>query len=101
VADAGLGILFQRGAQVALVSDLQTEYLDKICAELNKSGNGRIRYFSVPCAEQTPEAMAAIENCDAAVVVARAERSSYKGVGDVLSILSLLGRDAVGSIVFM
>ncbi len=101
VADAGLGILFQRGAQVALVSDLQTEYLDKICAELNKSGNGRIRYFSVPCAEQTPEAMAAIENCDAAVVVARAERSSYKGVGDVLSILSLLGREAVGSIVFM
>ena len=32
VADAGLGILYSRGAQVALVSDLQTEYLDKICA---------------------------------------------------------------------
>ena len=100
-ADAGLGILFNRGAQVALVSDLKAEYLDKICAELNKSGSGKIRYYSVPCSEQTPEALAAIENCDAAVVVARAERSSYKGVGDVLSILSLLGREAVGSIVFM
>lgn len=101
VADAGLGILFSRGAQVALVSDLQTEYLDKICAELNKAGSGKIRYYSVPCSEQTPEAMAAIENCDAAVVVARAERSSYKGVGDVLSVLCLLDREAVGSIVFM
>ena len=101
VADAGLGILYSRGAQVALVSDLQTEYLDKICAELNKTGSGKIRYYSVPCAEQTPEAMAAIENCDAAVVVARAERSSYKGVSDVLSALRLLDRDAVGSIVFM
>jgi hypothetical protein len=101
VADAGLGILFSRGAQVALVSDLQTEYLDKICAELNKAGSGKIRYYSVPCSEQTPEAMAAIENCDAAVVVARAERSSYKGVGDVLSVLRLLDREAVGSIVFM
>ena len=100
-ADAGLGILFNRGAQVALVSDLKAEYLDKICAELNKSGSGKIRYYSVPCSEQTPEALAAIENCEAAVVVARAERSSYKGVGDVLSILSLLGREAVGSIVFM
>ena len=101
VADAGLGILFSRGAQVALVSDLQTEYLDKICVELNKAGSGKIRYYAVPCSEQTPEAVAAIENCDAAVVVARAERSSYKGVGDVLSILRLLDREAIGSIVFM
>ena len=101
VADAGLGILFSRGAQVALVSDLQTEYLDKICVELNKAGSGKIRYYAVPCSEQTPEAVAAIENCDAAVVVARAERSSYKGVGDVLSLLRLLDREAIGSIVFM
>ena len=86
---------------MALVSDLQTEYLDKICVELNKAGSGKIRYYAVPCSEQTPEAVAAIENCDAAVVVARAERSSYKGVGDVLSILRLLDREAIGSIVFM
>lgn len=100
-ADAGLNILFNRGAQVALVSDLDGEYLDKICAELNKAGTGRIRYFAVPCAEQTPEAISTIENCDTAVVVARAERSSYKGVADVLEIIRLLGREAAGSIVFM
>ena len=43
----------------------------------------------------------AIGNCDAAVLVAMAEISTYKGTGDVLDAVRLLGREVAGSIVLM
>ena len=91
-------------AQIALVGDLPDEYLEKAAAEFTKaakSGNSRIRYFAIPCGSQTPEGIEAIRNCDAAVLIAKAGRSTYKGVGDVLDTAALLGRDVAGSIVFM
>ena len=48
-----------------------------------------------------PESVEALENCDAAVLVAKAEDSTYKGTGDVLDTVNLLGREVVGSIVLM
>ena len=91
-------------AQIALVSDLSLEFIEKFAAEMNKSGSsgsGRIRYFAIPCTEQTPESVEAIGNCDAAVLVAMAEISTYKGTGDVLDAVRLLGREVAGSIVLM
>ena len=104
VADANLRALMRGEAQIALVSDLSLEFIEKFAAEMNKSGSsgsGRIRYFAIPCTEQTPESVEAIGNCDAAVLVAMAEISTYKGTGDVLDAVRLLGREVAGSIVLM
>lgn len=103
VADAGVRSLMRRSAQIALVSDLPTEYVEKLAAEMNKAGqgSGAVRYFAVPCAQQTPDSVEALDNCDAAVLVAKAEASTYKGTGDVLDTVSLLGREVLGSIVLM
>ena len=104
VADANLGTVLRRDSQVALVSDLPQEYMEKLAAEMNKTGHGGgqgIRYFAIPCLEQTPESVEAVRNCDAAVIVAKAEKSTYKGAEDVLDTVSLLGRDVIGSIVLM
>ena len=51
--------------------------------------------------EQTPDSVISIVNCDASVIVARAEKSDYKGAEDVLDACALLGRDVIGSIVLM
>ena len=91
-------------AQIALVGDLPLEYLDKLAAEMNKSGAStgiRTSYFAIPCMEQTPDSVISIVNCDASVIVARAEKSDYKGAEDVLDACALLGRDVIGSIVLM
>lgn len=103
VADAGVRSLMRRNAQIALVSDLPTEYVDKLAAEMNKlgQGSGATRYFAVPCTQQTPDSIEALDNCDAAVLVAKAEASTYKGTGDVLDAVGLLGREVLGSIVLM
>ena len=103
VADAGIRSLMRRDAQIALVSDLPTEYVEKLAAEMNKlgQGSGAIRYFAVPCVQQTPDSIEALDNCDAAVLVAKAESSTYKGTGDVLDAAGLLGREVIGSIVLM
>ena len=107
VANANLEALVGkkvREAQIAMVSDLPDEYLEKAAAEFTKaaraSGN-RICYYAVPCSTQTPEGIEAIRSCDAAVLVAKAGRSTYKGVGDVLDTSETLGRDVAGSVVFM
>ena len=104
VADANLKSILPQDAQIALVGDLPQDAADKLAAEMNKSGSagsGRVRYFAIPCLQQTPESVEAIRNCDAAVLVARAGKSTYKGTDDVLDAVSLLGRDVVGSIVLM
>ena len=103
VADAGIRSLMRRDAQIALVSDLPTEYVEKLAAEMNKlgQGSGASRYFAVPCVQQTPDSIEALDNCDAAVLVAKAESSTYKGTGDVLDAAGLLGREVIGSIVLM
>lgn len=103
VADAGLRAMLRPDAQIALVSDLPEEYVVKLAAEMNKTGKAGAgpRYFAVPCDKQTPESVEALDNCDAAVLVARAEASTYKGTGDVLDTVSLLGREVIGSIVLM
>ena len=103
VADAGLRAMLRPDAQIALVSDLPEEYVAKLAAEMNKAGRmgAGLRYFAVPCDNQTPESVEALDNCDAAVLVAKAEVSTYKGTGDVLDTVSLLGREVVGSIVLM
>ena len=103
VADAGLRSLMRRDAQIALVSDLPTEYVEKLAAEMNKlgQGSGVIRYFAVPCTQQTPDSIEALDNCDAAVLVAKVEASTYKGTGDVLDSVSFLEREILGSIVLM
>ena len=104
VADANIGAAVRPDAQIALVGDLPLEYLDKLAAEMNKSGASsglRTSYFAIPCMEQTPESVISIVNCDASVIVARAEKSDYKGAEDVLDACALLGRDVIGSIVLM
>ena len=103
VADANLSALVSPNAQIALVSDLPKDYIDKLTAEMNKAGNrdSRIRYFSIPCLQQTAGSVEAIRNCDACVLVAKAGQSTYKGTGDVMDAVSLLGREVVGSIVLM
>lgn len=103
VADANLCALVRPDAQIALVSDLPKEYVDKLTAEMNKAGNSdsRIRYFSIPCLQQTADSVEAIRNCDACVLIAKAGQSTYKGTGDVLDTVTLLGREVVGSIVLM
>ena len=103
VADAGLRAMLRPDAQIALVSDLPEEYVSKFAAEMNKAGRaGAVpRYFAVSCDQQTPESVEALDNCDAAVLVAKAEDSTYKGTGDVLDTVNLLGREVVGSIVLM
>ena len=103
VADANLSALVSPNAQIALVSDLPEDYIDKLTAEMNKAGNrdSRIRYFSIPCLQQTAGSVEAIRNCDACVLVAKAGQSTYKGTGDVMDAVSLLGREVVGSIVLM
>ena len=104
VADAGIRAAVRPDAQIALVGDLAPEYLDKLAAEMNKSGASsglRASYFGIPCMEQTPESVDSIMNCDAAVIVARAEKSCYKDAEDVLDTCALLGREVIGSIVLM
>ena len=104
VADAGIRAAVRPDAQIALVGDLAPEYLDKLAAEMNKSGASsglRASYFGIPCMEQTPESVDSIMNCDAAVIVARAEKSCYKDAEDVLDACALLGREVIGSIVLM
>ena len=107
VANANLEALVgkkMRDAQIAMVSDLPDEYLEKAAAEFTKAARAtgsRISYYAVPCNTQTPDGIEAIRNCDAAVLVAKAGRSTYKGVGDVLDTSETLGRDVAGSIVFM
>ena len=91
-----------RETQVAMVGDLSDEYLEKTAAEFTKTAKAsgsRLRYYAIPCDTQTPEGIEAIRNCDAAVLVAKAGRSTYKGVGDVLDMAELLGKDVAGSIV--
>lgn len=104
VADANIRAAVRPDAQIALVGDLPLEYLDKLAAEMNKSGAStgiRASYFAIPCMEQTPDGVISIVNCDASVIVARAEKSDYKGAEDVLDACALLGRDVIGSIVLM
>ena len=104
VADAGIRAAVRPDAQIALVGDLAPEYLDKLAAEMNKSGASSglgASYFGIPCMEQTPESVDSIMNCDAAVIVARAEKSCYKDAEDVLDACALLGREVIGSIVLM
>ena len=104
VADAAIRAAVRPDAQIALVGDLPMEYLDKLAGEMNKSGavSGlRTSYYAIPCMEQTPDGVDSIVNCDAAVIVARAEKSTYKGAEDVLDACALLGRDVIGSIVLM
>ena len=104
MADAGIRAAVRPDAQIALVGDLAPEYLDKLAAEMNKSGASsglRASYFGIPCMEQTPESVDSIMNCDAAVIVARAEKSCYKDAEDVLDTCALLGREVIGSIVLM
>ena len=103
VADANLSALVRPDAQIAFVSDLPKDYVDKLTAEMNKSGNkeSRIRYFSIPCLQQTAGSVEALRNCDACVLIAKAGQSTYKGTGDVLDTVNLLGREVVGSIVLM
>ena len=104
VADANIRAAVRPDAQIALVGDLPLEYLDKLAAEMNKSGAStgiRTSYFAIPCMEQTPDSVISIVNCDASVIVARAEKSDYKGAEDVLDACALLGRDVIGSIVLM
>lgn len=107
VANANLETLLGaagRDAQVAMVGDLSDEYLEKAAAEFTKTARAagsRVRYFAVPLSSQTPEGVEAIRRCDAAVLVAKAGRSTYKGVGDVLDTAELLGRDVAGSVVFV
>lgn len=104
VADAAIRAAVRPDAQIALVGDLPMEYLDKFAAEMNKSGAAagrRTSYFAIPCTEQTPDGVVSIVNCDAAVIVAKAEKSTYKGAEDVLDACALLGRDVIGSIVLM
>ena len=104
VADANIRAAVRPDAQIALVGDLPLEYLDKLAAEMNKSGASsglRTSYYAIPCTEQTPESVISIVNCDASVIVARAEKSDYKGAEDVLDACALLGRDVIGSIVLM
>ena len=104
VADANVRAAVRPDAQIALVGDLAPEYLDKLAAEMNKSGASsglRASYFGIPCMEQTPESVDSIMNCDAAVIVARAEKSCYKDAEDVLDACALLGREVIGSIVLM
>ncbi len=104
VADAAIRAAVRPDAQIALVGDLPMEYLDKLAAEMNKSGavtGLRAFYYAIPCMEQTPDGVVSIVNCDAAVIVARAEKSTYRGAEDVLDACALLGRDVIGSIVLM
>ena len=107
VANANLEALVgkkMREAQIAMVSDLPDEYLEKAAAEFTKAARAsgsRISYYAVPCSNQTPDGIEAIRNCDAAVLVAKAGRSTYKGVGDVMDTSETLGRDVAGSVVFM
>ena len=104
VAAANVRAAVRPDAQIALVGDLAPEYLDKLAAEMNKSGASsglRASYFGIPCMEQTPESVDSIMNCDAAVIVARAEKSCYKDAEDVLDACALLGREVIGSIVLM
>ena len=104
VADASIRSAVRGDAQIALVGDLAQEYLEKLAAEMNKTGfsqGARTRYFAIPCLEQTPESVVSVRNCDAAVIVAKAEISTYKGAGDVLDMVDLLGREVIGSIVLM
>ena len=104
VADANVRAAVRPDAQIALVGDLAPEYLDKLAAEMNKSGASSglgASYFGIPCMEQTPESVDSIMNCDAAVIVARAEKSCYKDAEDVLDACALLGREVIGSIVLM
>ena len=107
VANANLETLLGaagRDAQVAMVGDLSDEYLEKAAAEFTKTARAagsRVRYYAVPLSSQTPEGVEAIRRCDAAVLVAKAGRSTYKGVGDVLDTAELLGRDVAGSVVFV
>lgn len=107
VANANLETLLGaagRDAQVAMVGDLPNEYLEKAAAEFTKTAKAsgsRVRYYAIPLSSQTPEGVEAIRRCDAAVLVAKAGRSTYKGVGDVLDTAELLGRDVAGSVVFV
>ena len=104
VADAAIRAAVRPDAQIALVGDLPMEYLDKFAAEMNKSGAAtgrRASYFAIPCTEQTPDGVVSIVNCDAAVIVAKAEKSTYRGAEDVLDACALLSRDVIGSIVLM
>ena len=104
VADANMQGLMRGSAQIALISDLPLEYVKKVAGELNKAGktnNTGMRYFAVSGAEQTADTVQVIDRCDAAVLVARAGSSTYKGVADVLDMADLLDRKAAGSIVFM
>ena len=104
VADANIRAAVRPDAQIALVGDLPLEYLDKLASEMNKSGASsglRTSYFAIPCTEQTPESVVSIVNCDASVIVARAEKSDYKSAEDVLDACALLGRNVIGSIVLM
>ena len=107
VANANLETLLGaagRDVQVAMVGDLSDEYLEKAAAEFTKTARAagsRVRYYAVPLSSQTPEGVEAIRRCDAAVLVAKAGRSTYKGVGDVLDTAELLGRDVAGSVVFV
>ena len=107
VANANLETLLGaagRDAQVAMVGDLSDEYLEKAAAEFTKTARAagsRVRYYAVPLSSQTPEGVEAIRRCDAAVLVAKAGRSTYKGVGDVLDTAELLGREVAGSVVFV
>ena len=104
MADANIRAAVRPDAQIALVGDLPLEYLDKLASEMNKSGASsglRTSYFAIPCTEQTPESVDSIMNCDAAVIVARAEKSCYKDAEDVLDACALLGREVIGSIVLM
>ena len=91
-----------RETQVAMVGDLAVESLEKTAAEFTKTAKAagsRIRYYAIPCDSQTPEGIEAVRSCDAAVLVAKAGRSTYKGVGDVLDMTELLGKEVAGSIV--
>ena len=104
VADANMQGIMRGSAQIALISDLPLEYIKKVAGELNKAGkanNSGMRYFAVSGAEQTADTVQVIDRCDAAVLVARAGSSTYKGVADVLDMADLLDRKAAGSIVFM
>jgi len=104
VADAAIRAAVRPDAQIALVGDLPMEYLDKLAAEMNKSGavtGLRTFYYAIPCMEQTPDGVVSIVNCDAAVIVAKTEKSTYRGAEDILDACALLGRDVIGSIVLM
>ena len=90
------------GAKVALVGDLQ----DGLCEQTKKlleqvKGNAsEIQYISLPNLNKDPAALANLEQCEAVVLLARANVSSYVAITDLLGTVLAYEKKVIGSIVF-